>query len=268
MGRYHTLEGAGSLFDKYLRELGHKENSIKRRMINFRIFHRFLKKQNIHDLREVDRDKLIEFFKYVENMISPRKKKPYSTETVHSIYVAVKLLFQCLYVEDIILSNPADEITIKKGNTKEKLILSEEAMASFLDSIDMKSILGSRDRALFELMYSSGLRSGEAVNLRIEDIDFDDRMVHIRNSKFSKDRIVPVSKAASKFLQFYIGMRKEGNVFLGIYGSFGVGAVNSRFKKYLEEAGLYREGLSTHSIRHSLATHLLERGAGIRYVQE
>ena len=106
------------------------------------------------------------------------------------------------------------------------------------------------------------------ITLDAGDIDFENRMVQIRDSKFGKDRVVPVSKVAIAFLKKYAGRRSEGAIFRGNRGRLSTGAINKRFKELLKKQGLYREGLSTHSIRHCTATHLLAGGADLRYVQE
>jgi len=141
-------------------------------------------------------------------------------------------------------------------------------MGRFLDSIDIDSHLGLRDRTVFELMYSSGLRVGDASRLNVEDIDFENRMILIKRSKGGKDRIVPVSKVAMSFLKQHLCGRTKGALFTGKQGRLRPGAINTRLKKLLKEQNIYREGLSTHSIRYSIATHLLGNGADLRYVQE
>ena len=151
---------------------------------------------------------------------------------------------------------------------KHKETLSREEIGKFLDGIDTSFYLGLRDRAIFELIYSSGLRAGEVCNLSAGDVDFESRMIHIRRSKFGKDRVVPVSEVAISFLKKYAHRRRQGPIFQGTRGRLSPSAVNRRLHKHLKEQGLYREGLSTHSIRHCRATHLLSGGADLRYVQE
>jgi len=130
--------------------------------------------------------------------------------------------------------------------------------------------LGLRDRALFEFPYSSGLRDGEMANLTVEDLDTEERMVRVYQGKGGKDRTVPVSEVAMVFLNRYLRQRspRPGALFLGRLSPLKGSGINSRFKKLLQQADLYRPGLTAHSIRHSLGTHLLENGADLRYVQE
>lgn len=119
-------------------------------------------------------------------------------------------------------------------------------------------------------MYSSGLRVSEVADLKIKEIDFSSRMLMVRNGKWGKDRVIPISIVASKFLQKYlVGRRnkKESFVFLGTRGRLKGTSITERFITLIRRYEMDRPGLVTHSIRHSVATHLLESGAGIRYVQ-
>jgi integrase/recombinase XerD len=151
-------------------------------------------------------------------------------------------------------------------------VFSEEEITRlrFLDGIDIHQPLGLRDRAIFELLYSSGLRASEVGKLNRGDIDLDSRMLIVRDAKSSKDRVVPISEVAHRFLSLYLGGASNAQhpAFLGQKGRIGPGCVTRRFGFHLARAGLEGKGLSVHSIRHATATHLLAHGADLRYVQE
>ena len=149
-----------------------------------------------------------------------------------------------------------------------KDILTKSQVNEFLDSIDVYSRFGLRHRACYKLMYLSGLRVEEVSALNIEDIDFDNRMLLIMMSKFGKDWVVPVSVVAVKFLKLYIGDRKKGAVFTGKYGRLIGSTINKQLIELLKEKGIYRDGFTSHSLKYSVATHLLSNGADLRYVQE
>jgi site-specific recombinase XerD len=179
---------------------------------------------------------------------------------------ALKLLFKGLYLLECIDINPCEDIVLyTKEKVKPKEIFSQKEIEKILDSIDNPC-----SRALFELMYSSGLRVSEAARLNIGDIDFENRLIHVRQAKFSKDRIVPMSKVAAFFVKEYLSGRSDPDqaVFFGRQGRLGTVGIRKRFTKILKKQKIYREGLSVHSIRHSTGTHLLENGADLRYVQE
>lgn len=265
-----TSRKAVRIVETYLKNSGYKKEGIRVKMNCIKVFTDFIDSSNPEiDYREID-DKLIRsFLKYAGERVSPLTRKKYTPKTLISLFGAVKTLFKALLFGEHILINPVAGIRFHpKGAGKHKETLSKEEISTFLDSIEPDSRLGLRDRTMFELLYSSGLRAGEVCKLSAGDIDFENRMIHIRGSKFSKDRVVPVSLVAVSFLKKYAGRRKQNAIFLGSNGRLSSSAINTRFKKHLVEQEMYREGLSTHSIRHCTATHLLSGGADLRYVQE
>ena len=149
----------------------------------------------------------------------------------------------------------------------------------FLDSVNIFNPAGQMDRNIFELMYSSGLRVSEIVNLNIGDVDLKERILAVRKGKGEKDRFVPFSEVADRFLKKYLSEARknflkklnqeyEKIVFLNENGKLKTKYVRDRFNKYLEKLKMKKKGLTLHSIRHTTATHLLEAGADVRYVAE
>jgi site-specific recombinase XerD len=254
----------------YFKAEGFSVKTIRTRSWAIKIFGEFLALHDKDgDIRDVRKEDIAEYKKAVSAMRSEIRKKPFSDETKQSLLAAVKRLFRALFLTELLLIDPTEDIVLKGSKKKTiKSVLTKEEMGVVLDSIEMTGRAGLRDRALFELMYSSGLRAGEAVRLEIGDIDFDKRLLFIRKSKWGKDRTVPVSEVAAAIVQGYTGARKTGLVFPGQSGSLNVCGMNMRFKKHVRACGIARKGISLHSIRHSIATHLLENGVDIRYVQE
>lgn len=271
MGRL-SPEKALAIFALYLKESGYKENTIRSKLTHVKPFYDFIAEKKLKDIRDADKKCIFEYIQYLREKISIKTGKPYSIITKKHSISAVRLLFRCLYLKEKIIANPIRECYFKlKGEGKKREILNQQEMNEFLDSIDITSPLGLRDRTIFELMYSSGLRVSEVSALNTDDIDKESRMILLRLAKWGKDRVVPVSRTAMKFLEMYLPVKRfktKKAVFTGAYGRLKAPAINRRFKKHLKKAGLYREGLSAHSIRHSTATHLLANGADLRYVQE
>lgn len=263
-----SLETVKMIFRKYLEDAGYKPGTIAGKLIYLDIFFSFLREKKTDDPRDVGKELVFEFVRHLDALVTSRTGKPYAKRSKKMVLGALRLLFRCLYQEELILVNPMQDVAVHpQGTEQRRAILTEDEMNRFLDSIDPTSDQGLRDRALFELLYSSGLRVSEAAKLLIGDIDFAARMILIREAKWGKDRIVPVNEPALVFLQKLVAGReeqKEARVFGMLRGT----SINQRFKKLLKERGLDRELLSAHSIRHSIATHLLARGADLRYVQE
>lgn len=267
-----TGQVVSKLFEEYLKSLGYKKISIKRRMLDAGKFLDYVNKiENITDIRDVGREMILRFARHLDTLTTQKTNKPYSVQTKQMIIIAVNQIFRCLYVKELLLANPMQELEIKwQKKEKQKEILSEEDMALFLDGIDLEQKGGSRDKAIFELMYSSGLRESDVDNLEIGDVDFKNRIMLIRRGKGSKDRFVAISEVAAVFLKLYLGSRiyEKGILFPGKKGSLHKQTIYNRFIKWARITGVYRKGISPHSIRHSTATHLLSHGADLRYVQE
>lgn len=263
-------EIAKMYYTSYVKSQGLSEKTIKASLHYLNRFFRYLEaRKGVHDMRDVRRDNLVDYLNYLCGYVSEVTKKKYSPTTIRALFNAVKTMFRSLIINEKMLINPVEGIEYNvKREEKKKNVLKKEEMNRFLDSIEIEGMAELRDRAMFELMYSSGLRIGELANLKIGDIDFKNRILLIRESKFGKDRFVPVSKVAIRFLRKYATDRikdKEDRVFYGLQGPYTTSGIRGRFNKVRDKLDLK---CTAHSVRHSTATHLLEAGADIRYVQE
>jgi integrase/recombinase XerD len=263
-----TYRHVKPMFKDYLVSLGYKPGVIRSKLYVLKEFAVVIGEQT--DLRDVTLDRIREYIKYLHDKVSDRTGRPLAKRSKVAMFGSVRLLFKCLYVHDLILANPLQDYYLRPaGKEKPREIFTQREIADLFERIDIGERNGLRNRAMYELLYSSGLRVSEVGKLDIGDVDFEGRMLLIRQSKFDKDRIVPVSKVAMRFLLRYLGKRrvKEQPLFLGENGRLSGAAIGARFREYLRAFGMYRPGLSVHSIRHSTATHLLENGADLRYVQ-
>ena len=162
----------------------------------------------------------------------------------------------------------------KQIRTVGRKIPTADEMAEILEAVDTQ-----RERALFELMYASGLRFFEAVGLILADVNLDQRIALVRLGKGGKDRYVPFSSLARDGLVLYVSGDRNHRlnklpqssrdlVFPGPGGKLSWSWVNRHWKQALKAAGVEGKGYTLHCIRHACATHLLEGGAQVRYVQE
>jgi site-specific recombinase XerD len=270
-----TAGFATQLMKQYMNDAGYKQRTISNYLGGVTVLFRFLETQkgSSVDLRDVTKPVLDSFLPYLQFEMTGKKGSFLSNHSKQVVLTSVRLLFRILTLENLIITNPTQHLHIaKKKDRNVRKYLSQEQMAQFLDSIDIHTPQGLRDRCLFELMYSSGLRSSEVCRLDQEDIRFEERMIHVRTSKGYKERTVPFSSVALKFLELYLAgdTKSTGPVFPGYSASKTLvpGTVNKLFKKYLKTVVEDGSGLSAHSIRHSCASHLLASGADLRYVQE
>ncbi|MBN2546067.1 MAG: tyrosine-type recombinase/integrase [Spirochaetes bacterium] len=257
------------IFNEYQTGRGLKDETISRNNLELKRFFEYLKGLNIADIKDVSKKDIEEYYSYLI-------KKGFSESTKQTAVRTIKALFTYLHEIDLILTNPFDRIEIIfKRDGGLRSTLTEKEMFKLLDAIQTHTGKGVRDRAFFELLYYSGLRLGEAVRLEIEDVDFSLNEIFIRSSKFRKERIVPLGSVSKRYLQDWINRVRSwyltdstNLVFLSKQGKkLTCSTVNRILKRYLNKAGIERAGVCVHSIRHSCASHLLEHGAEIRYVQ-
>jgi integrase/recombinase XerD len=268
-----TFAAVRALYAEGLRSRGLSKGTQRHRLQHLEAFMRYLEeRRGKRDLREVTQEDVTGYVSGLNEQISEKTGKRLSGATRYHIAGTLKDLFRFLYAGSLILTNPCQEIGLKplKDGIR-RAVLTEEEMASVLDGMTLDDPVSLRDRSLFELLYSSGLRIGEALRLNVGDLDCENRMALIRRGKGGKDRVVPVSEAAVKFIRMQLEGReekKEDRVFRGVVGNLTTSTMNERFKKAVRKAGVTRKHVCVHSIRHSTATHLLEAGADLRYVQE
>jgi len=259
---------------KYFSPPGYSVKSRKLMETSLRRLFEFLKEREISDLREVRDKDLTDFILMMKERKNKRGRR-HSPNTISSYMHRITVFFTSLYDHEKILTNPAALIEMDRHKTEDEVIrlLSPEELDLLFDCMDTDSETEFRDRVLFELMYSSALRIGEALALRVRDLDKVNRLVLVRQGKGSKDRIVPVSKNSALLLsQFLTGRGKEKNTFIFHGRKKGkplhVSTPIRAFRRYVKRCGFHRPGITPHVLRHSCATHLLVAGADLRYVQE
>jgi integrase/recombinase XerD len=270
VGSLELAQGRAVLVE-HLKELRYREDTIRGKLTFLKHFESYLAEVGIQDLREVGQGEIERFVEWERQALSVRTGRAYSSAALLGAWSAVKALYRALVLAELVLSNPTREVKLRlkdKGRTRRTF--TEEEIARFLDPIDIHRPLGLRDRAIFELLYATGLRGGEVGKLDRADIDLEGRVLIVREAKWSKDRVVPIGEVAHTFLTRYLAAAGQtpGPVFRGEKGRLGRSGILKRFRIHLKEAGLEGQGLTVHSIRHATATHLLAHGADLRYVQE
>jgi integrase/recombinase XerC len=182
---------------------------------------------------------------------------------------SLRSFFKYLVKEELAASNPAKYVSTPKVEKPLPTVLTvDEAFRLMESPVKGK---GLRDRAILELLYSSGMRVGELVGLNLNQLDLDLGVVKVMG-KGRKERIVPIGSKAIKALKAYLETRRmmDGRdpLFVNPRGSrFTTRSVGRLMKKYTEASGIFRK-ISPHSLRHTFATHLLDAGADIREIQE
>lgn len=188
-------------------------------------------------------------------------KKKLSPATVNQTFNALRFLYVELYKKPFAIGT----LPRPKKERKLPVVLSQKEVLTILSCTE-----NLKHRTLLTLIYSSGLRVGEAVRLKISDIDNQRHLVHIRGAKGKKDRYTLLSSNALETLrEYYKQYRPREFLFEGGNGRTHPAerSIQNVFVRSAEAAGI-RKSVSIHSLRHSFATHLLEAGTDIRFIQE
>lgn len=227
----------------------------------------FLNRNKIKEILNVSNDQILYFLEFLY--------KTQNSSSVSRILSTLRTFYKYLVRDGKIQKNPFSSIKNPKLPKKILEILDEQEVKKFLDSIPSSSYLELRDKAMFELLYACGMRVSEIVDLKLSDIDFDEGLIRFIG-KGNKERITPIGDTAKDCLEKYIRAarynlereRKSENVFLNRNGQKitrqGFWKI---LKKYAGKINL-KKNLYPHLFRHSYATHMLERGADLRIVQE
>ena len=227
----------------------------------------FLNSSKIKEILNVSNDQILYFLEFLY--------KTQSSSSVSRVLATLRTFYKYLVRDGKIQKNPFSSIKNPKMPKKILEVLNEQEVKKFLDSIPSSSYLELRDKAMFELLYACGMRVSEIVDLKLADIDFDEGLIRFIG-KGNKERITPIGDSAKDYLGKYIRTarynlereRKSENIFLNRNGQKltrqGFWKI---LKKYAGKANVSKN-LYPHLFRHSYATHMLERGADLRIVQE
>jgi integrase/recombinase XerD len=248
-------------------EKGLAKNTIEAYSHDLNRFSDYLKAKGIQDILNVGKFDVRAFLVVL-------KRQGLSTKTISRNLVAIRTFFKFLIQEGILEANPIEEVgspTVAKTLPE---ILTLKEVEELLEQPNIKTPLGIRDRAMLEMLYATGMRVSELTRLPMNQVNLEGGYVLIYG-KGSKERMVPLGSEAMKWLALYLRMargrfekRKESNALF--ISRSGKGMSRQRFwrslKEYGRRAGI-RKRISPHLLRHSFASHLLERGADLRSVQ-
>ncbi|MCC6652131.1 MAG: tyrosine recombinase XerC [Candidatus Eisenbacteria bacterium] len=220
-------------------------------------------------LREVDSEQIKSFLSFLGG-------QNYSKSTVARKLATLRSFYKFCMKRGYVKGNPLSTIRTPKQDKRLPKYLEEHEVRKLLETPDVGSTLGCRDRAMLETMYSTGVRVSELVDLNLTDIDFVGEALHIRG-KGKKERITPISPTALAWIKRYMELRRadpraasfnQEATFVNKHGQrLSTRSVRRKLDKYLAICGL-DPAISPHTLRHSFATHMLNRGADLRAVQE
>jgi len=240
---------------------GYSSNTVVSYNNDLTIFSNYIKK----DLTKVNSDDIRHFIK--EN--ASKKDK-----TIARYITTLRMFYFFLEKRGYIKENPTKEISLPKLNKYLPEVLTLEEVKDLLE-IKLETSYDYRNKCILELLYSTGLRISELVELKLKDVYLDDDMIKVMG-KGSKERMLPLNDAAAFYLNKYITeirplMIKKTNTDYLFLNNHGKGLTRQAIFKMLKSRALVvgiKKNISPHTLRHSFATHLMQSGADIRFIQE
>lgn len=252
--------------EKFINYLRIEKNASDHTIVNYTIdlkdFAKFLGETSVEDVN----------YLFLRKYLAGMKEKSYSKRTIARKLASLRSFFKFLYREGHIKANPSSGIATPKLDKRLPVFLGPDEVSLLIESPGEKDAAGLRDKAVMETLYSTGIRVSELVGMNLNDVDFIGGVVKVFG-KGRKERLAPIGDKALRAIRNYLDKRggarlNEKAVFLNKSGSrLMARSVREIMEKYIKRASL-REGISPHTLRHSFATHLLNRGADLRSVQE
>jgi integrase/recombinase XerD len=258
-------------FKQHLKAAGYAAATIANYRKYLNQFQRFLTDTPISDLRKVTHQTTVDYQSLVAG-------EPVAAETKAMKIRPVKRLFEHLVTAHKLLINPCEGIveTCRK-HRKIGPVLTIEEVQKLMCQPNLSIKTGIRDRAIMEVLYASAIRLNELLSLEIYHADLKDKVLYIRKGKGKKQRVVPLGKMATARLREYLEKirpyharkhRRQRRMFLNHSGRcMTAESVRALLRKYRRQAGITKP-VSPHMFRKAIATHLMQQGADIRYIQK
>jgi len=268
------------LFSRYCRQLevsNFSPDTIRTLTVSYHRFCEFLDEVNMRDARHVTGQTLSDFqvWLYHQPTIRGTARSPASQNRLMAF---IKTFFAFLHQEGHIPTNPAKYVKYaKEPDSLPKNVLSPDEAQKIVEAPDLSTLHGYRDRTILEVLYGTGIRKAELLHLTVQDVDLEQGILYVRRGKGQKDRVVPLTHLACKFLETYIksirldllrGQQSKALFVSRRFGyNLGIHALTEIIDRYTKQAGVEKK-VTPHLWRHTCATHLLKNNANLRHVQE
>ena len=258
-------------YKRQMQVKGYAKNTITLYSWGLDCFRDYLEAHHINDIRKISPQT-------IEAYQAKVMAQPIAMETKALKLRAVKRLFESLEQNHQLLINPAQHIV--ETNRQKRMpgvVLTIEEMKRLLDQPSLSLAVQIRDKAIMEVLYSTAIRSNELLSLQVYDVDLKDQVLYIRKGKGKRQRVVPLGRHAVRYLKEYLEKirptyakknPRERALFLTNRGpALTWNAIRANINDYRKKAGI-RKTVGLHTFRRSCATHMLQQGADIRYIQE
>jgi integrase/recombinase XerD len=267
---YNYLENA---FKEWLDVLGYAKATVTNLPTAVREFLYHLEQNNIKQINQINTQHIKDYYKHLTTRTNEKQGGALSGNYINSHFWALKKFFEFLHHKG---TQNLPEINLKrlKIETLEREILTQDEMKELYKIVEnqdyhtqKQEALNYQDKVLLTIYYGCGLRRSEGINISIDDINFDTRILHVKKGKGGKQRLIPFNKTASKYLQDWIFEyrtlliqdKTEPKLFINRYGKpLTAGTLSEQLKRIIsqsENTKLKEKNTTLHSLRHSIATH-------------
>jgi integrase/recombinase XerD len=265
------------IYLKHLQTLGRAFYTCKSAKSCLKDFVRFLDSEKILNIEELSQEIMEEYQQDLAFRISQRGSL-LNQRSQEKLLLTALSFARYLKEKDYLVSDPGEHIKRpKQARRLPKIILSPAEVRKLLKTPDTKTPLGYRNRIMLEILYDTAMRRSELSNLKINDLDLESGYAVIRAGKGDKDRVVPLSKRVCELIKNYLlfirpvllqSTEDQGHLILNYTGhSMDPNSVWRTVHNCVKESGI-KKNISTHTFRHTCATHMLRNGAPIRHLQE
>ena len=267
------------LIERYRQQLeilNFSPRTVTGRLVHLRRFAAFLGQQNIAEVATITSGTVADHQRdlfYLPTSRGTARSVSYQNQSMH----ALRGFFRFLKTEGYVAQDVAESLPLARTpHTLPRTILTPEEARQVIETPDTGCLLGYRDRTILETFYATGIRKSELMNLTVNDVNLEEGVLRINGGKFNKDRVVPLTRLASSFLETYLKAirpalmqgRVSDRVFISQRaGPLSKNALGELVEKYARMAGLSKH-VTCHIWRHSCATHLVQNKASLRHVQE
>ena len=283
--RTSNVEQLLTEFRRWMALRGFSDGSQAHYRQQLKLFFRLLEEKSGQENGEVDLSAITpafigEYQAYLYDYISPKTCAKLNSNSQLGMLAILITFCRFLVSTHRLAKDPCQDLRLpRQRKSLPKDLLTSEEVRRLLSIPDTNTVVGFRDRVILEIFWATGMRIGELVSLAVEDIDFHEGLVTIRQGKGGKDRVVPLGKGTLDWIGEYIERvrplfcLKQGRnelrpyLFPGRKGKLDKTGIHAKLKVYRKRARL-KKNLFSHLFRHTLATEMLRRGADLRHIQE
>lgn len=255
-------------FEKYLNDAKHvSQNTLFSYVRDINQFEKYIEREKLQSFSSIKR-------KHAELYISWMKKNGKSVSTISRSIASLRCFYKYLQTLGLVKDNPINDIVPDKQQKKLPQILTGAEVEKLLDQPDRKDAKGYRDKAMLELLYATGIRVSELIELKETDLNLDAGVIKCLSK--GKERVIPMYPVAIRALTDYMHLARpqmianpsEAVVFVNVSGEKMSRQGFWKIIKYYQEKAHIEKEITPHTLRHSFAAHLLENGADLHSIQE